>query len=66
MVFSQQILPSSQVVIEPRPSTDPVITLSMFVLLFIFVIVCVEAKSLQVIYRFFIYVLSLEIQLSRR
>ena len=48
--------------------TDTAIVLSMFILSFVFVIVCVllsGSESVQVFYRLFIYVLTLKIQLSR-
>jgi hypothetical protein len=64
-VFNQNNLLSSPVVTQLRAFIDPGIVLSMFMLSFIFVIVCGLFVWTRVCVGLFIYVLSLEIQLSK-
>ena len=65
-VFNQNNLLSSPVVTQLRAFIDPGIVLSMFMLSCIFVIVCGLFVWKRVYVGLFIYVLSLEIQLSKR
>jgi hypothetical protein len=64
-VFNQKNLLSSPLVTQLRAFIDPGIVLSMFMLSFIFVIVCGLFVWTRVCVGLFIYVLSLEIQLSK-